>query len=204
MSGRRLLTWMFVILVLAVIPGILIPSFACRSQSRDIRDWGVLPHFKFTDENGHEFTDEALRGHPTFVSFLFTRCDSICPVQTAKMQLLQEQTFGTDIKLVSFSVDPDYDTPARLEAYARRFQANPDRWRFVTGPADQMKQLVTGSFMIAMDNDARPGEVPNIAHQNVFMLVDSELHLRGSYDANDMADLDRLQQDARYLARVGH
>lgn len=198
---------MFVVFVFAVIPGIVVPTLMCRREVADLKDWGVIPAFQLVDERGQPFTEEALRGHPTIVSFLFTRCDTICPVTTAKMRNLQEITadLGDRIKLLSFSVDPGYDTPERLDAYAQKFTADPERWRFVTGDPAHVRALVEGPFMTSTAIDGtRPSGVPQIAHGGYFMLVDAELHLRGSYDSNSPTELDQLQKDARYLARVGH
>jgi protein SCO1/2 len=198
---------MLVVLVFAVVPGIVVPTLMCRREVADLKDWGVIPAFQLVDERGQEFTEEALRGHPTIVSFLFTRCDTICPITTAKMRNLQEITadLGDRIKLLSFTVDPGYDTPERLDAYAQKFTADPERWRFVTGDPARERALVEGAFMTStVPEGTRPSGVPNIAHGGYFMLVDAELHLRGSYDSNSPTELDQLQKDARYLARVGH
>jgi protein SCO1/2 len=195
---------MLVVLVLAVVPGIFIPTLMCRGDTPHLDDLGSLPHFTLVDEAGHDFTDDALRGHPTIVSFLFTRCDTICPVTTSKMRHIQEETFGSPIKLVSFSVDPTYDTPERLTAYAKKFDADAERWRFVTGPVDRVKPLLEGPFMTSMEREGsdREGGVPNIAHGGYFMLVDATLRIRGAYDSNDIHRLDDLVRDARYLARI--
>nr|HEX4314319.1 SCO family protein [Kofleriaceae bacterium] len=206
-TGKRVLGWMLVVLVFAVVPGIVVPTLMCRREVADLKDWGVIPAFQLVDERGQEFTEEALRGHPTIVSFLFTRCDTICPITTAKMRNLQEITadLGDRIKLLSFTVDPGYDTPERLDAYAQKFTADPERWRFVTGDPARERALVEGAFMTStVPEGTRPSGVPNIAHGGYFMLVDAELHLRGSYDSNSPTELDQLQKDARYLARVGH
>ena len=203
-AGRKLLLGMLAVLVLAVVPGIFIPSLMCRGDAPHLDDLGALPHFQLVDERGASFTDDALRGHPTIVSFLFTRCDTICPVTTAKMRRIQEETFGDPIKLASFSVDPTYDTPARLTEYAKRFTADPERWRFVTGPVDRVQPLLEGPFMTSMQREGsdRPGAVPNIAHGGYFMLVDGTLRIRGAYDSSDIHRLDDLVRDARYLART--
>jgi protein SCO1/2 len=206
-TGKRVLSWMLVLLGLAVIPGVFVPTLMCKRDAPYIPDWGVLPPFTLVDERGQPFTEEALDGHPTIVSFLFTRCDTICPVTTAKMQMLQEKTFDLRdrIKLLSFTVDPTYDTPARLTAYAQKFQADPTRWRFVTGPKDKVKDYVENALVSPMPaDDGARGAIPNIVHAGYFLLIDGERHLRGKYDSNDITELDKLERDARYLSRVGH
>ncbi len=205
--GRRVLLVMLGIVVFAAIPAVVLPIVLSRGDVPRLDDLGTIPAFTLTDERGQPFTAEALRGHPTIVSFLFTRCDTICPITTMKMQKIQDKTFdaGARIKLLSFSVDPVYDTPARLAEYAKRYQADPTRWRFVTGPFATVNALVEGPFMTSMLREAdRPGGIPNIAHGGYFMLVDAELHIRGMYESGDVHRLDALIHDARYLARISN
>ena len=122
------------------------------------------------------------------------------------MQHVQERTFDAPrVKLLSFSVDPTYDTPERLAAYAQKYQADADRWRLVTGPAATMQQLIEGPFMTSMQRDPdRPGGVPNIAHGGYFLLVDGELHIRGRYESSNAQELDEMIRAARYLARINN
>lgn len=204
--GRRLLVALLVILVAAVVPAVVMPTLMCRRTDPVLDDLGAVGAFTLTDERGEPFSDAALRGHVTIVSFLFTRCDTICPVTTMKMARLQEGTFdaGARIKLASFSVDPAYDTPARLAVYAQRYHADPTRWRFVTGPVDDVRRLVEGPFMNSMASEGvTPSGAPAISHSGYFLLVDGNAHIRGAYDSGEIRRLDELVRDARFLARTG-
>jgi len=170
-----------------------------------LEDLGVVPPFHLVDERGQRFTEAAFAGHVTIVSFLFTRCDTICPVTTMKMQRIQDKTFdvGDRVELLSFSVDPEYDSPARLAEYAKRYQADPARWRFVTGPVADMHKLVEGPLMTSMTRESdRPNGIPNIAHGGYFLLIGPDRVIRGVYDSNDIQRLDEMIHDARFLARV--
>ncbi|HET7501363.1 MAG TPA: SCO family protein [Kofleriaceae bacterium] len=204
-SGRRLLLGLLIVLLAAVVPAVVAPTLMCRGADPRLADLGEVGAFQLTDERGEPFTDAALQGHVTLVSFLFTRCDTICPVTTMKMARLQDKTFDVRdrVKLASFSVDPAYDTPARLSAYAQRFQADPARWRFVTGPVDSMRRLVEGPFMNSMALEGTtPSGAPAISHSGYFLLVDGHAHIRGAYDSSDIHRLDELIRDARFLART--
>ncbi|MEO8844572.1 MAG: SCO family protein [Kofleriaceae bacterium] len=203
--GKRVLLVMLAIVVLGAVPLVAIPILWSRGKAPVLRDLSTLPAFTLVDERGQPFTEEALRHHPTIVSFIFTRCDTVCPITSMKMEKIQEKTFdaGQHIKLLSISVDPTYDTPARLTAFAQKYNADPGRWRFVTGPADAIKNLVEGPFLTSMETEApRPDGIPNIAHGGYFMLVDGDLHIRGMYESNDIHRLDQMIRDARYLARI--
>lgn len=207
LPGRRLLIALLVILVAAVVPAIVVPTLMCRPADPALDDLGPVGNFALTDERNQPFTDAALRGQVTLVSFLFTRCDTICPVTTMKMERLQEKTFdaGARIKLASFSVDPAYDTPARLAEYAQRYHADPTRWRFVTGPPDDMRRLIEGPLMNSMANEGVTASgAPAISHSGYFLLVDARGHIRGAYDSSDVKRLDEMIRDARYLTRTSH
>jgi protein SCO1/2 len=203
--GRRLLIGLLVVFLFAAVPGVVVPTLMCRARAPELDDFGAVPAFSFTDERGQPFTQDALRGHVTIVGFIFTRCDNICPVTTMKMGEIQEKTFdvGSKIKLLSVSIDPEHDTPAVLAAYARKFQADPTRWRFVTGPHDKITDLVEHTFQqnTRQDGVTETG-APSIAHQGYFALVDTDGHFRKSYHQDDVS-LDQMMRDARYLARVG-
>ena len=206
-SGRRLLAGLLGIFLAAFVSAIIVPTLVCRRADPELLDLGGVGTFALTDERGEPFSEAAFDGHVTIVSFLFTRCDTICPVTTMKMERLQDKTFdaGAQIKLASFSVDPAYDTPARLAEYAQRYHADPARWRFVTGPVEPMRRLVEGPFMNSMTNEGlTPSGAPQISHSGYFVLVDRNAHLRGAYDSNDVKRLDEMIRDARYLARTGH
>lgn len=194
------------ILLAAVIPAVFVPTLMCRPPDPQLEQLGEVPPFQLIDDRGEPFTDEALRGHPTIVSFIFTRCDNICPVMTMKMQKLVEKLGdkkAAPIKFLSISVDPVHDTPERLAAYGATFHADPARWRFLTGPLDKVHALVEGPFMISMRQEGKTVTgVPSISHQPYFLLVDGDLQIRGIYDSDDTARLDELLHHARFLART--
>lgn len=206
-SGKKVLFVMLGILVLAVGAGILIPAKLARSgEVTREEDFGTVPAFSLIDERGEVFTEEALRGHPTIVDIIFTRCDTICPVISMKMARLQDKLSdrkAESIKLLSISIDPEYDTPERLAEFAKRYNARADKWRFVTGDKKTIVDLVTNTFMssAAREPDRADG-VPQITHSSYFLLVDADLVIRGVYDSSEVTKLDELELHARRLART--
>jgi protein SCO1/2 len=203
-QGPKLLIWLLVVVV-AVALTIFIPSFVCRPADKHLDDLGTITSFTLTDEMNRPFTDGALHGHVTIVNFIFTRCDTICPVSTMKMERIQAKTedVAKKIKLVSFSVDPSYDTPERLLAYATKYRYQPDRWRFVTGDFNTVHDTIERQFMTSMMRlPDKPNGIPDISHQGYFLLLDKNAHLRGIYDSDRINQLDELIHDARQLARV--
>ena len=204
--GKKLLLGLLAVFLVAVVPFVVVPTLLERGNQLELPDLGTVTPFALTDERGTPFTEEALRGHPTIVNFVFTRCDTICPVVSMKMERLQDKLLdrkAAPIKLLSITVDPAYDTPARLAAYAQRYRARPDKWRFLTGPVDQVRALVEGPFMNSMlDEGLTPSGAPAISHNGYFVLVDGDLVIRGVYDSSDVQKLDALLRHARYLART--
>ncbi len=192
--------------IVSIAIAVLVFAYKTRETDPKLPNLGSVPAFQLIDEEGKPFSDEALRGHPTIINFIFTRCDTICPVIGMKSQRLQERTLdrkGIGIKILTISVDPEFDTPARLTEFGARYQANPTKWRFLTGPKDKITSLVTGPLMNTMDREGKlPSGAPQIVHSGYFLLVDGNLDIRGVYDSNDIHKLDELERHARFLART--
>jgi protein SCO1/2 len=175
-------------------------------RSKPLERYGQLPAFTFTRQDGQPFGREQLAGRPYVANFIFTRCPTICPVFTQKMARFQKQTegLGEELALVSFSVDPDYDTPERLTAYAAKHGANPARWSFLTGDYHQLKDIIVGGFKMAMGrNEEDPQDIPNIFHGSHFVLVDRTGEIRGYYNSEHDDEVERLLRETRQLVRSG-
>lgn len=198
------------VVVLAVIGGIAVltvaaviaPTLALREREPELEVYGQVPAFRLEDHTGAAITDQDLRGKVVIANFIFTRCATVCPVMTMKMRRVQERTedVADELKLISFSVDPEHDTARVLADYAARNGADESRWRFVTGPLAAMKQVVTGGFAVAMDPmGVQPNGAPNVVHAEHFVLIDRAGQIRGYYGSNDANRVERLLRDARKL-----
>ena len=161
---------------------------------------GALPAFALTTESGPPLRLDDLRGQVFAASFIFTRCTTICPVITGKLQRIQDATrdLGPAFRLVSFSVDPEHDTPAVLARYAAEHHADPRRWTFVTGDYAALQRTVVEGFKEVMERG--PDKSPeSILHGSHVVLVDGAGRIRGYYDANDADCVERVVRDARAL-----
>jgi protein SCO1/2 len=139
-------------------------------------------------------------------SFIFTRCTTICPGITARMTRIQDRTrnLGSAFHLVSFSVDPEFDTPERLEAYARAHRASPRLWSFLTGPEAEVKEAVVQGLKIAVGREqSDDGRFEGIFHGSHLVLIDQRGRVRGYYDSDDPGVVDRVVRDAGLLANRG-
>lgn len=174
----------------------------CKKPLEPLPNLGQLGAFSLVDERGTAFSDARVRGKVWVAAFFFTRCPSICPRITRRMRALQvaAKQRAPALSLVSFSVDPDNDTPPVLLAYAQRFQANLDNWFFLTGDLSVVQRTVVDGFKLALDGKADPNaENGGIIHGSHLVLVDQELRIRGYYRSDDEEDMQRLIADAARL-----
>ena len=180
---------------------LVVRASAASEQDKPLEIYGTVPSFSFRTQEGAPFTDKDMRGHPSIANFIFTRCPTICPVFTLKMQRIAEQTTAP-IELLSFSVDPEYDTPERLTAYAADFSVDAKRWHFLTGDEKEVRDTVEGAFKIAMERQGNDENgVPDIVHGFHFVLFDGEGRIRGYYNSDDVERIRSLIKDANRLAK---
>lgn len=206
-KGQKIVTIALWAVLVVVMLGVIGAGAWDRLRDRDRdtpkADLPVLfqaPAFSLTDQEGKTVTDQDLRGHPYVASFIFTQCAGPCPLITAKVASLQKSIRNPAMQFVSFSVDPEHDTPAVLKDYAGRFQADPKRWHFLTGDPKAVYAAVRG-----MNAALEPANADNpIMHATFLLLIDDRGQCRGIYDTGEHADpatLNRLARDAEKLAR---
>jgi protein SCO1/2 len=164
---------------------------------------GHVPPFHLTDARGAAIGADALEGHPSVVDFIFTRCMSSCPRLTATMATLQSRLAAekSSARLFSFSVDPENDTPQVLARYAAEAHADPARWTFVTGPADDVERAVVFGFKVSAAKIARGANEYDVTHGDWFVLVDGRGDIRGYYATDEAGGVDALVRDIRRLER---
>jgi protein SCO1 len=173
----------------------------CRS-TKGLPDLGAVPHFAMTDQSAASFTNDGLRGHVWAAAFIFTRCPSACPRVTKAMRGVQldAKRRGVPLRLVSFSVDPDNDTPEVLKRYAAEYGADTSTWSFVTGDDATIRKTAEQGFKIAAEGKADPSKADfGIMHGTQLVLVDVKGKIRGYYATNDEQALRRIVDDAGRL-----
>jgi len=193
-SSRRLTSSLQTSLVLAVVLGISL--WSCTS-SKKLASYGSVPAFQLQDQDGQSLSLNDLDNKIWVANFIFTKCAGTCPMLTRRMQDVARwmETHGTEqMKIVSFSVDPDRDTPQNLKAYAKSFGIDTKRWSFVTGPKGELRKTIVGGFKIGMEKvDIPDSELTlfDIVHGERFALVDGKGTVRGYYAA-DLAGINEL------------
>jgi len=201
MAGRmHRLGWAgaFLVFVLAVTMGY---SLWRGSERREVVNLPVLravPEFSLTDQTGEVVSKDSLRGNIWIANFFFTRCQGPCPQLNARMAEMQKALAkAPGVKLVSVSVDPAHDTPEVLRKYGEEFQADPAKWKLLTGDPDVVKKLVREGFAQMLEDgpDAQP------VHGTIFLMVDGHGMVRGVYMLEDPELIPKMLLDAGNLLR---
>lgn len=162
-----------------------------------------VPDFAFIERNGSSLTRADMDGSVWIADFIFTRCQGICPLLTGRMSKLQQEFRDSPVKLVSFTVDPDYDRPEVLTEYAKKHGAQDGKWFFLTGEKHKLRELMAGGFHLGVADptpeDLEAGAEP-VMHSSRFVLIDQDNFIRGYYDTNEPDQLNALVRDALVLA----
>lgn len=204
------------------------PGLALLYISKGDHNFEYLPYLgkrdvEYKQVNGQEVADTVYHQVPSFemvnqfgdtvslsdfddkilvVDFFFTTCPTICPIMTKQMSRLQwklDDAAYKDVHFLSFSVNPGYDTPQVLHAYAEEHGADLDRWTFLTGEKGEIYDLaVNGLLVPAQEDVSAPG---GFLHSEKFILVDREQHIRGMYDGTNTEQVDNLVTDIKMLLK---
>lgn len=169
----------------------------CQRQEPPLEVLGSVPDFTLTAHTGATFSSQAeLKGRIWVADFIFTNCKGPCPRMSSQMRQIQQRTADLkDLRLVSFTVDPERDTPQVLAEYAQRYHAD-GRWVFLTGPMPALNQLKRHAFLL--------GNVDGqLNHSTRFVLVDRKSRIRGYYDTSEPGSVAKVVADIRRLVAEG-
>ncbi|UUZ83921.1 SCO family protein [Paenibacillus sp. P26] len=184
--------------VLIILFGFLL-TVGCGSGKPASLNYKVEP-FQFTDQEGKPVALDDLKGKVWVAQFIFTHCTTVCPTLTSNMAELQKKLKdkGAAAELVSFSVDPDKDTPEAMKAYLSKFQADFSHWRALTGYSfNDIRAFARQSFKIAVEKDASSDQV---IHGTSFFLVDKSGTVVADYDGEE-PPYDQMIRDIKALAK---
>jgi protein SCO1/2 len=158
-------------------------NFSGCSNQQELTAQGSIGQFALTNHRGESFTDDALNETIWIADFIFTSCTTICPELTTKMRWLQAQLSSSKAQplFISFSVDPDRDTPEVLSNYVKEHKVSDTNWHFVTGDIQSVKTLVVENLKQAMGED--PRDPQNILHGSHFILGKGDM-IYGYYTSN--------------------
>jgi protein SCO1/2 len=183
-----------------------------RSVNRDLPPplpvFSEVPTFSLTNEFGKAFGSEQLKGKFYIVNLAFTNCQTTCPAIMDTMDIVQKRIrgLGTKAQLVTLTIDPQFDTPEVLYKYARKRNANPYVWSFLTGKKDEIQNLITNGFKLDIGEkkiiertvDSQKISIMDISHNEKFVLVDTKGRIRGYY-TTDKVNIDKMMVDLGLL-----
>jgi protein SCO1/2 len=168
-------------------------------RQRAVSSYGTVPSFQLINQNGQPFGSAQLSGKIWIADFVYTTCPGPCPMISSRMSELQKPLEKTDVHLVSFSVDPEKDTPQVLRGYADKLQADPKRWDFLTGTKSAIYKLSHDGFKLAVSDGSGEQGIP--VHSTRMVLVDRRGNIRGYYDATEADAITKLVADTSHLLR---
>jgi protein SCO1/2 len=167
--------------------------------NRAVQSYGSVPPFQLVNQSGQAFGSNQLAGKIWIADFIFTACPGPCPMISSRMSELQKPLEKTDVHLVSFSVDPEKDTPEVLRGYAEKLHAQPQRWDFLTGPKAAIYDLSKNGFKLGVSDGSEEVGVP--VHSTRMVLIDRHGQIRGYYDALAPDAVTKLLADTSHLLR---
>jgi len=156
--------------------------------------------FSFVDQNGKEMSSNTLQGKMYAANFFFTTCQTICPKMATQMFRIQDKLhyLSKEFQMVSFTVNPEYDTPEILNRYAKEVHADPSIWNFGTGAKKDLYEAARKGFLVNADEG--DGGPDDFVHSELVVLIDKEGCIRGFYDGTSLKEMDRLADEVVVLA----
>jgi protein SCO1/2/putative membrane protein len=195
-SAKHRLMWALLIVV-------MIGVFTVAGVDRYNREANKLPvfntvgEFSLIDQRGQTISNTSLRGKVWIASFIFTRCSGTC-ISIANSVHDLEKMLPTDIELVSFSMDPEYDKGEVLTKYASDRNLENPRWHFLTGNKEQIVRATRDDFRMAIV-DANANTREPIIHSSHLALIDRDGRIRGMYSGTDDEGVQKVAHDAQLL-----
>lgn len=147
---------------------------------------GTIPDFTLTNQNAATVSLADLRGKVWLADIIFTRCTGPCLRMSRQMKEIQEALPPmSKTKLVTLTTDPEFDTPPVLTKYAWRFDANTNRWMFLTGTKTNVALFAANGLKLSAvekSPEERLSQSDLFIHSTRFVIVDKHSQLRGVFD----------------------
>jgi len=184
-----------IILLVFCFTAFLINSFQKEMKREKLPVLGKVLPFTLTDIDNQGFDSSKLNGKVWIASFLFTTCSDVCPVMAKNLASLNRSfELEPGIKIVSISVNPEFDTPQRLKEFGERYKAKTSQWYFLTGSRDKIRDVVIHSFKLGSIEEP-------IFHSSYFALVDRHGYIRAYFDGTDQGEVNKLFKAAGQLVK---
>jgi protein SCO1/2 len=176
-----------------------------RARQKALPVIDQVADFALTNQDGNVTTLADLSNQVWIADIIFTRCAGSCPIMSTQMKSLQDALpSNSRAKLVTLTTDPDYDTPSILKRYGERYGADFQRWTFLTGAKGELAGLAAGSLKLGstpVSPQDRTNSVDLFVHSTIFVVVDKQARLRGSFQTEGQ-DVDWAKIQPQILATV--
>lgn len=158
----------------------------------------TVGNFSLKNQEGDVYSHNDLKGKIYVANFFFTSCPGICPKMMTNMKKFANAFKNNDeVRIVSFTVDPERDTVEKMKKYADKNGINSKQWNLLTGDKETIYELGVYGYLLSAQEDAlAPG---GFLHSGQFILVDKEKRIRGIYEGTKAKEMDRMIEDARLL-----
>ncbi|MDT0554055.1 SCO family protein [Urechidicola vernalis] len=179
MKNKSYIGVAFIILIFGIYA---VPKIVDNFKKVELHTFSKVPNFEFVDQHNKTVTNQTYNGKVYVLEFFFTTCPTICPIMNKKMIEVQNEFFGNpNFGVASVSINPDYDTPEVLNAYAKEYGVNSPNWHMLTGkPKEVVYDLSNNGFKLFAGIAGE--EVGGFEHSGLFALVDKNGYIRSRYD----------------------
>lgn len=161
-----------------------------------------IADFDLINQEGEAFSSKSVSKKIWVVEYFFASCMGICPIMNEQMKRIQSAYYSdTNVVILSFTVDPENDTPKVLKEYANTHESVAGKWFFLTGNKESIYKLARKSFFLLKPAEAKnQGDVgSDFIHTNNFVLIDENKQIRGYYDGTNRNEVDELIEDIAIL-----
>lgn len=186
----------------ALLVAVLATVAGCRDHADELPRHREVAAFQLVDSFGRHFSRADLNGRVTVVSFFLSSCAASSIGVTRRMAELQQQTANLPgVSLLSLTVDPQEDQPATLRQYGMQYGADSNRWRFVTGPRNDVRGLIRGSFLSdeAVKKARRNSSDPLLEQCDHLAVVDADGWVRGWFDGTRFGTVPKVMSAVNTL-----
>ena len=165
-----------------------------------VKKYHTIADFSLINQNGKTVTQDTYNDKIYVADFFFTTCQTICPIMTDHMVILQNKLKDDpEVMLLSHTVTPKIDSVAQLKRYALNKGVLDTKWNLVTGDKKEIYELARKSYL-AVKSYGDGGDYDMIHTEN-FILVDQKKRIRGYYDGTREEDIELLLSDIDILKK---
>lgn len=185
---------------IGMITAVMIILSGCAEFEADT-DWKVQD-FSYTNQDSEDVGLKDLKGDIWIADFIFTSCETVCPPMTSNLTKIQKQLKEegiNDIRFVSFSVDPEVDTPEKLKEYIGNYETDTNNWDLLTGyDQKEISTLAEESFKVLIRDDPSSDQV---IHGTSFYLVNREGKVVKNYSGVQDVPYEEIVSDIKLLKK---